>query len=155
MSSTDPSLETETHELEGDEQPELEMPDLPELPPDLRRALLDSFPPGNNKSSGFASSLVDLMTKADKYNLARLFEMFPVYGVAFMLWEEGMIEYSPDRRTVTIKEQHADAMSVFGISDWGERCRVLQNVISYSGTTHNGQILTRYDLAHALDFGAY
>lgn len=145
--------QVEEHELEGD--PELEQSILPELPPDIASIMLLNFPPGNNKASGFAASLVDLMTKADNYNLARLFEAFPVFGVAFMLWDGGLIEYSPDRSTVTWKEEHADKASIMSIPSWRERCRILQSTINYSRTLNNGQTITLQDLSRAVEFGAY
>jgi hypothetical protein len=140
-------------ELEGD--PELESPDLPELPPDLRAVLLRDFPPGNKSSSGFASGLINLMTAADPYNLARLFEVFPVYGVAFMLWDEGLIEYSPDRRNVTFKADQADKASILDMPDWHDKCATFQSVLNYSRTTDNGRVLTDRDLGKATHFGSY
>jgi len=149
--SSDPELEE--HELESD--PELESPDLPELPPDIRTVLLTDFPPRNPRSSGFASTLVDLMTKADKYNLARLFEAFPVYGVAFMMWDAGLIDYAPDRSTVNFKEEHADKASILDIPDWLEKCHILQSMINYSRTLHNGHTIDERDLTRVSHFGSY
>lgn len=145
--------QVEEHELEDD--PELETSDLPELPPDLRAILLTDFPPGNKRSSGFASALVDLMTKADKYNLARLFAAFPVYGVAYMMWDEGLIEYTPTRDNVNFKEEHADKFSILDMPSWTDKCSTMQSVINYSRTLHNNTTLTERDLARITQFGAY
>lgn len=145
--------QVEEHELEDD--PELETPDLPELPADLRVVLLTDFPPGNKKSSGFASTLVDLMTKADNFNLARLFETFPVYGVAFMMWDAGLIDYAPDRSTVNFKEEHADKFSILDMPSWKDKCSTMQSVINYSRTLHNKTTITERDLARITHFGSY
>ena len=143
----------EYHELEN--EPELEQPSVPELPRDLKSCLLNNFPPGNKLASGFSDSLVNLMIQADNFNLARLFEAFPVFGVAFMMWDEGLLEFSGDRRTVNWREEHADKASIMDIPLWLERCRTLQSVINYPRTMHNGQTLNSMDLAKAVPFGSY
>lgn len=147
------NTDTEYHELESD--PELEQPSVPELPPDLRNILLNNFPPTPKTASSFAGSLVDLMTKADNFNLGRLFEAFPVFGVAFMMWDMSLVEFSGDRRTVAWKEEHADKASILEIPRWIERCRTLQSVINYQRTMQNGQVLNSLDLAKAVSFGSY
>lgn len=152
-------MTTDQPEVEMDGDPELEQPDVPQLPPDLRHFLLNNFPPGNKHASGFSGGLVDLMVKADSYNLARLFDAFPVIGVAFMMWDEGLIEYAADRTTVNWREQHVDKASILDIQRWSERCRTLQNVLNYSRTInpHTQQQLTQGDISHgtATEFGAY
>jgi hypothetical protein len=149
-------VSTEEIELEGDEEnPELEDMGLPELPPELSHIMLTAFPPGNPLAGGFTSGLVDLMTKADKYNLARLFEAFPVFGVAFMLWDNKLADVSPNRDHVTWSEQNANLTSVMDMPSWIDRCRTLQNVINYSRTQHNGQAITDRDLAKVTPYGAY
>jgi len=142
--------------LEGDEEEEIELEQtLPELPPDLRHIMLTDFPPNNPKSSGFASTLVDLMTKADNFNLVRLFEAFPVYGVAYMLWDEGLVEYTADRRNINFRAEHADKASILDIQDWHEKCRTLMSVLNYSRVTHNGHVINDRKLAEANEFGSY
>lgn len=149
MSTTD----VEYHELEND--PELEQPNVPELPPDIRNVLLNNFPPTPKTASGFAGGLVDLMTKADNFNLARLFEAFPVFGVAFMMWDTGLVEFSGDRRTVNWKEEHADKASIMDMPRWLDRCRTLQSVLDYPRTMQNDQTINSMDLAKAVPFGSY
>jgi hypothetical protein len=142
--------------LEGDEpEPEMEETGLPELPPELSHIILTAFPPGNKLASGFTASLVDLMTKADNYNLARLFEVFPVFGVAYMCWDERLIEVSPNRDRVTWTEQFANLASIMDIPSWLERCRILQSTINYSRTQHMGETISARDLAKATPYGAY
>jgi hypothetical protein len=141
--------------LEGDEEPEMEDSGLPELPPELSHIMLTAFPPGNKLASGFTASLVDLMTKADNYNLARLFEAFPVFGVAFMCWDNKLIEVSPNHDRVTWNEQFANLSSIMDIPSWLDRCRILQNTINYSRTQHAGQTLSERDLSKATPYGAY
>jgi hypothetical protein len=140
---------------EMEEAPELEDTGLPELPPELSHIMLTAFPPGNQLASGFTATLVDLMTKADNYNLARLFEAFPVFGVAFMCWDEKLVEVSPDRSRVTWTAQFANLASINEMPSWLERCRTLQNAINYSRTQHNGRVLDARDLAKATPYGAY
>ena len=127
---------------------------MPELPPELTHIMLSAFPPGNS-SIGLTFTLVELMVKADNYNLARLFEAFPVFGVAFMLWDNKLVEISPNRDRVTWTEQFANLSSIMDIPSWLERCRVLQSTINYSRTQHNGQTLSDRDLTKATPYGAY
>lgn len=145
----------EVIELDGDEPIELEETGLPELPPELSHIMLTAFPPGNKLASGFTSGLVDLMTKADNYNLARLFEAFPVFGVAFMLWDEKLVDVGPNRDRVTWTEQYANLSSIMDIPNWAERCRTLQSVINYSRTQHMGETITSRDLSKSTPYGAY
>jgi len=117
--------------------------------------MLTAFPPGNLIASGFTTGLVDLMTRADSYNLARLFEAFPVFGVAFMLWDEKLVDVSPNHDRVTWTEQSANLASVMEMPNWLDRVRTLQNAINYSRTQHNGQTITYRDLAKVTPYGAY
>lgn len=143
---------------ELDENPELDRPDVPQLPPDLIINLTTLFPPSDKQSqrSSFAGDLVNLMARADEFNLARLFEAFPVFGVAYMLWDQGLIEYAPDLSTVFWKEEHVDKASIMEIQSWSDRCRTLQNVLSYPRTLNRatGQPFTPIDLSHVTPFGA-
>jgi hypothetical protein len=149
-------VSTDKIELEGDEEnPELEDMGLPELPPELSHIMLTAFPPGNPLASGFTSNLVNLMTKADNYNLARLFEAFPVFGVAFMLWDEKLVDVSPNHDRVTWTEQSANLASIMDMPNWIERRSTLQNAINYSRTQHNGRAITDRDLATVTPYGAY
>jgi hypothetical protein len=63
------------------------------LPQALAHALTMAFPPGNTRAGGFQFRLVDLMTKADSTNLVRLMSAFPTEGLAFLLWDAGLIEF--------------------------------------------------------------
>jgi len=142
--------------LEGDEpEPEMEDTGLPELPPELSHMMLSSFPPGNKLASGFTYTLIELMTKADNYNLARLFEAFPVVGCAFMCWDHKLIEVSPNRDRVTWTEQFANLASIMDVPSWLERCQILQSTINYSRTQNAGQTISSRDLANVTPYGAY
>ena len=140
---------------EMEEAPELEDTGLPELPPELSHIMLTAFPPGNKLASGFTYTLIELMVKADNYNLARLFEAFPVFGVAFMCWDNKLVEVSPDRSRVTWTEQFANLASIMDIPSWLDRVRTMQNAVNYSRTQHRGQQITDRELAKATPYGAY
>ena len=140
---------------EMEDEPELEESGLPELPPELSHIMLTALPPGNPLASGFTSGLVDLMTKADNYNLARLFEAFPVFGCAFMIWDNKLADISPNRDRVSWTAQYANLASIMEMPSWLDRVRTLQNAINYSRTQHRGQTITDRDLAKATPYGAY
>lgn len=142
-------------EIELEEVPELEETGLPELTPELSHIMLTAFPPGNKLASGFTYGLVDLFTKADNYNLARLFEAFPVFGVAFMLWDNKLVEVSPNRDQVTWTEPYANLASILEMPNWLDKVRTLQQAINYSRTQDKGRHITDRELAKATPYGAY
>jgi hypothetical protein len=85
------------------------------LPQALAHILTMAFPPGNTRAGGFQSKLVDLMTKADADNLVRLMAAFPGEGLAFLLWDAGLVEFPKYGEPGLAKEAKAMTPQIRGI----------------------------------------
>ena len=128
------------------------------LPRGLERVLLTDFPPGNPRAGGFSHSLVEAMRRADPYNLLRLLRAFPVYGIAFVLWDTGLVVYErgAEGHTTAVRlvaDPRLAAARALRLPTSREQLDAVRAVGDPARTRVDGRQLTDRDLARRLEFG--
>ena len=130
------------------------------LPQALERALLDDFPPGNPRAGGLSHHLVEALVRADPHNLLRLLRAFPVYGLAFVLWDTGLVEWEraegghATAARLRAGPHLAGAARALRLPTYPGRLDALRALSDPARTRVDGRQLTDRDLARRAQFGA-